>query len=105
MAELRGVSLGQHLQAIVSELESSKSIYGYRQRDIFTGDPEHDFSVDFHGKRTYTQLGPASGPHTQLTQNIILAFLGGSRCKEKFDLPNIRPWISSRMLSAGTGPH
>ncbi len=82
MAELRGVSLGQHLQAIVSELEMCKTIYGYRQRDIFTGDPEHDFSVDFHDRRAYTQLGPASGPHTQLTQNIILAFLGGGRIFE-----------------------
>ncbi len=82
MAELRGVSLGQHLQAIVSELESCKTIYGYRQRDIFTGDPEHDFSVDFHDRRAFTQLGPASGPHTQLTQNIILSFLGGGRIFE-----------------------
>lgn len=82
MAELRGVSLGQHLKAIVSELEARKTIYGYRQRDIFTGDAEHDFSVDFHGKRAYTPLGPASGPHTQMAQNIILAFLGGSRIFE-----------------------
>jgi putative selenate reductase len=82
MAELRGVSLGEHLRAIVKELAARKSIYGYRQRDIFTGDPDHDFSVPFHDKRPYTQLGPASGPHTQMTQNILLAFLGGARIME-----------------------
>lgn len=82
MAELFGVSLGTHLECIIEEYASRQSIYGHPERKIYRGYPGFDFSVDFHGKRAATPLGPASGPHTQMVQNIILAFLGGGRIME-----------------------
>lgn len=82
MAELSGLSLGAHLQSILAEYQSRQSIYGYPQRKFYLGFPGYDFSVDFHGKPAATLLGPASGPHTQMAQNIILAFLGGGRIME-----------------------
>jgi len=82
MAELFGVSLGTHLESIIQEYASRQSIYGHPERKIYRGYPGFDLSVDFHGKRAETLLGPASGPHTQMAQNIILAFLGGGRIME-----------------------
>ncbi len=41
-----------------------------------------DLSVRFLGRRAATPLGPAAGPHTQLAQNIVLAWLGGARIVE-----------------------
>ena len=35
-----------------------------------------------HGHRAQTPVGPAAGPHAQLAQNIVLAWLGGSRVIE-----------------------
>lgn len=82
MAELFGVSLETHLESILKEYASRQSIYGYPERKIYRGYPDFDFSVDFHGKPAATPLGPASGPHTQMAQNIVLAFLGGGRIME-----------------------
>jgi putative selenate reductase len=104
MAELFGVTLGTHLESIIQEYSSRQSVYGYPERKIYRGYPDFDFSVDFHGKPAATPLGPASGPHTQMAQNIILAFLGGGRIMElktvqildQLDIP--RPCIDVRNI-------
>jgi putative selenate reductase len=102
MAELKGLSLGTHLEAILSEYKSRQTIYGYPQRKLYLGFSGFDFSVQFHDKVAATPLGPASGPHTQMVQNIILSFLGGGRIMElktiqildQLDIP--RPCIDVR---------
>ena len=38
--------------------------------------PGLDLSVDFHGHRASTPLGPAAGPHGQLAQNIVALLAG-----------------------------
>lgn len=82
MAVLRGINLALHLESITSEFKRGKSIYGYPAKKFYTGFPGFDLSVDFHGHRAETPLGPASGPHTQMVQNILLSFLGGCRIIE-----------------------
>jgi putative selenate reductase len=41
-----------------------------------------DLSFEFLGRRAATPVGPAAGPHSQMAQNIVLAWLGGSRLFE-----------------------
>jgi putative selenate reductase len=41
-----------------------------------------DFSVRFHGRRAGNPAGPASGPHTQMAQNLLLAYAAGGRILE-----------------------
>ncbi|MFQ5639361.1 MAG: 4Fe-4S dicluster domain-containing protein [bacterium] len=82
MAELYGLNLATHLDSILAEFKAKESIYGYPKRKMYLGFPEVDFSVDFHDRRAETLLGPASGPHSQMVQNIVLAFLGGGRIME-----------------------
>ncbi len=102
MAELYGLDLGTHLKAIIEEFKSDKSIYGYPEKKFYHGFPGIDLSVDFHDKKAATPLGPASGPHTQLAQNIVLSFLHGARIIElktvqildQLDIP--RPCIDAR---------
>ncbi|KAA3612326.1 MAG: glutamate synthase [Calditrichaeota bacterium] len=102
MAELTGLDLGTHLKIIINEFKSNNSIYGYPEKKFFTGFDGIDFSVDFHHKKAATPLGPASGPHTQLAQNIVLSFLHGGRIMElktvqildQLDIP--RPCIDAR---------
>jgi putative selenate reductase len=64
------------------ELELKDAIFDLPRRSFFTGDPKKDFSVRFHGMTASSPLGPAAGPHTQLAQNIVLAWLGGARIFE-----------------------
>ena len=38
--------------------------------------------MEFLGRPAATVVGPAAGPHSQMAQNIVLAWLGGSRLME-----------------------
>ncbi len=102
--ELYGLSLTTHLDTIFAELRSHNAIYGYPLAQLYRPDPALDLSVTFQGKRAATPLGPASGPHTQMAQNLILAFLGGCRIMElktvqiRDDLEIPRPCIDARTV-------
>lgn len=41
-----------------------------------------DLSVKFHGQLAGNPVGPASGPQTQMAQNLVLSWLAGSRILE-----------------------
>ena len=82
MAELIPHPFGSLIKRMFQELETSNSIFDYPSKKFFTGTTDKDFSVKFHGKKTSSPLGPASGPQTQMAQNILLSWLGGSRIME-----------------------
>ncbi len=82
MSELSGINLATHLEAIFSEYRYKGSIYGYPKERIWYGFDDIDLGVNFFGRKAATPLGPAAGPHSQLAQNIVRSFLGGSRIIE-----------------------
>lgn len=82
MAELHPLSLTHLLRRIHYEWMTSRSIFDLPEKQFFKGLPGLDLSVRFHGRTAGTQCGPAAGPHTQLTQNIVLSWLVGSRIME-----------------------
>ena len=47
-----------------------------------TATPELDTSVRFHARTAANPVGPAAGPQDQMAQNIVLAWLAGSRILE-----------------------
>ena len=82
MDELKPLNFHFHLESILEEFSAHNSIYGYPAKYYFKPDSGFDFSLKLYGKKAATPLGPAAGPHTQLTQNIILSWLHGSRIIE-----------------------
>lgn len=82
MAEFVPQPFGRLVSRMFRELELDGAVFDLPRRSFFTGDPEKDFSVRFHGMTASSPLGPAAGPHTQLAQNIVLAWLGGARIFE-----------------------
>ena len=70
------------LGRIANEWETRKKIFDLPTARIWSPDPDIDLSFDFLGRRCATPVGPAAGPHSQLAQNIVLSWLGGSRLFE-----------------------
>ncbi|MTJ82564.1 MAG: glutamate synthase [Telmatospirillum sp.] len=85
-------------------MERKGAIFDYPLRRMVTGAPGRDLSVSVHGHRASSPFGPAAGPHTQLAQNIVLAWLAGGRVMElktvqvKDDLVIPRPCIDMRTV-------
>ncbi|MBZ5620944.1 MAG: glutamate synthase [Acidobacteriia bacterium] len=82
MPELVPIPLPLLLRRAFLEYRREGKIFDLPQNKFFRGIPGLDLSVDFHGHRASTPLGPAAGPHGQLAQNIVLSWLGGSRIIE-----------------------
>jgi len=82
MAELVPYPFDRLLRRMFHELEQQDSIFHLPRKKFWTGDDVHDLHVQFHGMPASTPLGPAAGPQSQLAQNIVLAWLGGSRIIE-----------------------
>ncbi len=79
---LTPMSLGSLLGRIDHEWASRKKIFDLPNARIWRPDPAIDLGFEFLGRRCASPVGPAAGPHSQLAQNIVLAWLGGSRLFE-----------------------
>ncbi|MGD8411387.1 MAG: putative selenate reductase subunit YgfK [Desulfobacterales bacterium] len=66
------------LQWILEE-EKQGHIFGIRQELFFVPQPGDAFKMQRYGQTLETPIGVAAGPHTQLSQNIISAWLTGAR--------------------------
>lgn len=66
---------GQMIRWILKEKKEQGTVFGvyhpYRAAD--------QYSRQIFGRKLETPVGPAAGPHTQLTQNIAASYYGGSR--------------------------
>ncbi len=82
MAHLVPYPLGRLAGRVLRELEAGGPVLDYPRAKVVRGLPGRDLTTSIHGHLAATPLGPAAGPHTQLAQNILLAFLGGSRVFE-----------------------
>ncbi|MDD5304106.1 MAG: glutamate synthase, partial [Elusimicrobia bacterium] len=82
MADFVPQPFGRLASRMFRELELKDAVFDLPRRAFYAGDPKKDFSVRFHGMTASSPLGPAAGPHTQLAQNIVLAWLGGARVFE-----------------------
>ncbi|HFD40820.1 MAG TPA: putative selenate reductase subunit YgfK, partial [Anaerolineae bacterium] len=67
------------LRWILTELEANNSIFGIHRSLFYTPRPDAPYAGQMFGLPLATPIGPAAGPHTQLAQNIIAAWLSGGR--------------------------
>jgi putative selenate reductase len=76
-----GCDIETLLQWILEE-EKQGQIFGIRKELFFTPKETDPFRMDRYGQLLETPLGVAAGPHTQLSQNLIAAWLTGARYLE-----------------------
>jgi putative selenate reductase len=94
---MRPIPFKQLLHWMTEEYRSQWTIFGIPESQFFI--KENRKSIQIFDESCATPVGPAAGPHTQLTQNIIAAYLVGGRFFElktvqkldslKFDKPCI----------------
>ena len=68
------------LDWILKEYESNRSIFGLHRSLFYTPKADSLYAIqDLFGHYLATPIGPGAGPHTQLAQNIVCAWLSGGR--------------------------
>ncbi len=77
---MRPVPFEELIERIFSEYRNHGTIFGIHKEDFYKPSGKHSISV--FGQKCATPLGPAAGPHTQLAQNIVSAYMVGGRFME-----------------------
>ena len=73
------ISSSQLIEWVFGELETSDSILGIPRQHFFVPRKDDPFRTSAFGHLLETPFGPAAGPHTQMAQNIVAAWLCGAR--------------------------
>ncbi len=66
-------------QIITGDYSTRKEIFGIPEKLFFKPSKNNKFRIQRYGKTLETSIGVAAGPHTQMAQNIIAAWLCGAR--------------------------
>ncbi|GAA0779298.1 putative selenate reductase subunit YgfK [Clostridium subterminale] len=99
--KMRPISFEKLINWIFTELKTKESIFGIHKDKFYYGIPNN--TIHFLGESLGLPIGPAAGPSSQLAQNIIAAYLTGSRFIELKtvqiidgeDLPVLKPCINA----------
>ncbi|MBU1427864.1 putative selenate reductase subunit YgfK, partial [bacterium] len=75
---MRPIPFKQLLHWITEEYRSQWTIFGIPESQFFREKSQKNIQI-FFDESCAIPVGPAAGPHTQLTQNIIAAYLVGGR--------------------------
>ncbi|MBO4901423.1 MAG: putative selenate reductase subunit YgfK [Lachnospiraceae bacterium] len=94
------LSFAELMTWIAEEYHTESTLFG--ERALYAADPSRTWEL--FGEKMETPFGPAAGPHTQLAQNIIAAYVNGSRFFELKtvqkldgeDLPVSKPCILAK---------
>ncbi len=82
MAELIPLPFEHLVRRMFREFEKEEKIFDLPKKKFYRSNGGPDTSVAFCGMKAATPVGPAAGPQTQMAQNLVLSWLGGSRILE-----------------------
>ena len=78
----RPLSMEQLTDWTFTELEEKGSLFNVPRSGVFTPRADHRYRRREYGVELETPFGVAAGPHTQMAQNILAAWLVGARMIE-----------------------
>ena len=78
----RPIGARQLARWVFEELDSQDTIFGIPRKTFFVPDPGAAYCTQAFGQPLDTPFGPAAGPHSQMAQNIVAAWLCGARYVE-----------------------
>ncbi|MEA1987084.1 MAG: putative selenate reductase subunit YgfK [Candidatus Marinimicrobia bacterium] len=73
------ISIKQLLKQILNSYKKNDSIFGIYDNLFFTPKKDDVFKTEIFNQKLETPIGVAAGPHTQMAQNIITAWISGAR--------------------------
>ena len=73
------INFRQLVEITLNQIETKKAFLGIQEELFFKPNKEDSFRYYQFGHLLDTPLGVAAGPHTQLAQNIVAAWLTGAR--------------------------
>jgi putative selenate reductase len=76
---MRVVPFDRLLRWIEVELKENGSVFGIPRSLFYVPQKGRRYATKLFGEPLATPIGPAAGPHTQLAQNIVSAWLSGGR--------------------------
>ncbi|QDR82196.1 putative selenate reductase subunit YgfK [Sporomusa termitida] len=95
---MRPVPLPQLIARIFEEYAADRSVFGYPSCHFFQKKNRQTFAL--FGETIETAVGPAAGPHTQLAQNIVVAYLAGARFIELKTVQEHEPPVAKPCIDA-----
>ena len=76
------ISMEQLTHWVFTELEQKDSLFNIPRSAFFVPRPGHRFRLSEYGVELETPFGVAAGPHTQMAQNLVAAWVVGARMLE-----------------------
>jgi len=76
---MRPQSFTKLVNRILREYKENGSIFGIHETLFYEPRKDAPYASELFGCKLGTPIGPAAGPNTQLTQNIIASWLSGAR--------------------------
>ena len=74
---MRPIPFGELLTRIMGEFRNHDSIFSIDKAQFYKDDRKN--TVNVFSQSCTTPMGPAAGPHTQLSQNIVASYIVGAR--------------------------
>ncbi len=80
--EFSRISIDRLSSWILNEYDHTSQIFGVHKDLFFVPKADDPFTMTRYGQHMESPIGVAAGPHTQMAQNLIMAWLCGSRYLE-----------------------
>ena len=91
---MKSIPFGQLTEWILNEYKKTGQVFGIQKAYV----ADQSKTIEIFGRKLENPVGPAAGPHTQLAQNLVAAYVAGARFFElktvqKMDGPELSACI------------
>lgn len=98
---MKSIPFGQLMEWILAEHKETGQVFGIQKAYV----ADTSKTVEIFGRKLENPVGPAAGPHTQLAQNLVAAYVAGARFFElktvqKMDGPELSACIPKPCIVA-----
>ncbi len=98
---MKSIPFGQLTEWILNEYKKTGQVFGIQKAYV----ADQSKTIEIFGRKLENPVGPAAGPHTQLAQNLVAAYVAGARFFElktvqKMDGPELSACIPKPCIVA-----